>query len=177
MKPLNRLFFAFRPPHRERAQIGWVRDQREFATPVANDQLHATLGITEDFQEFPDDLATQMLAIGDAIRAEPVAIMLNQLSANNRSLALRPNRVLRGLDDVVRQIHLPMQSAGILRAHWKFNFHVTLGYRDGRPYSERVDPIGWRNSEFVLIHSLVGRTQHRELCRWPLVPRQLGLFD
>jgi 2'-5' RNA ligase len=52
---------------------------------------------------------------------------------------------------------------------------VTLGYREGRPFSERVDAIGWRCTEFVLIHSVVGRTEHHVLRRWPLRPRQYAL--
>jgi 2'-5' RNA ligase len=56
---------------------------------------------------------------------------------------------------------------------------MTLGYRDGRPFSERIAPVGWDAEEFVLIHSHLGKTRHEVVGRWPLrgpgVP-QLSLF-
>jgi RNA 2',3'-cyclic 3'-phosphodiesterase len=178
MTPLNRLFFALLPAPQTRALIAWLRDQRrEIASIVANDRLHGTLGITPDFPDFPDALAQRMLAIGDAVAAEPIDVRLDRLSGSNGSLALRSARMLRGLGDLGRQLQLPMQRAGILRPAWNFNFHVTLGYREGRAFTENIDPIAWNCSEFVLIHSLVGRTQHRVLRSWPLVPRQYALFD
>jgi RNA 2',3'-cyclic 3'-phosphodiesterase len=178
MEPLHRLFFAVLPAPQARAVIAWLRDQRrEIASIVANDRLHATMGITPDFSTFPDALAARLLAIGDAVAAEPVDVRLDRLSGSNGSLALRSARMLRGLGDLGRQLQLPMQRAGILRPEWSFNFHVTLGYREGRPFTENIDPIAWNCSEFVLIHSVVGRTQHKVLRRWPLARRQYGLFD
>jgi RNA 2',3'-cyclic 3'-phosphodiesterase len=178
MQPAHRLFFAVQPPALERRLIGCVRDRHpEIVHEVANDRLHGTIAITDDFPDFPAVLAERMLAIGDAAFAAPHDIILDRLSGSARSLALRPGHVLRGVADLARQLHGPMLRAGILRPGWSFSFHVTLGYRDGGSFTLPVDPLGWHATEFVLIHSIVGRTKHIVLRRWPLVPRQLSLFD
>jgi RNA 2',3'-cyclic 3'-phosphodiesterase len=46
--------------------------------------------------------------------------------------------------------------------------HVTLMYADRRVDSEAIAPIGWTVTEFVLVHSLLGRSQYLALGRWPL---------
>ncbi len=56
---------------------------------------------------------------------------------------------------------------------------MTLGYRSGEPFSERVAPVSWTADEIVLIDSHVGRTRHEVLGRWRLVEaegEQLSLF-
>jgi 2'-5' RNA ligase len=50
----------------------------------------------------------------------------------------------------------------------KFTPHVTLLYDDRMVPEQAVEPISWRVREFVLTHSLLGKTQHVELGRWPL---------
>jgi 2'-5' RNA ligase len=46
--------------------------------------------------------------------------------------------------------------------------HVTLAY--GMPWiaARPVDAVSWNVREFVLMHSLLGRTRHIALARWPL---------
>jgi len=49
-----------------------------------------------------------------------------------------------------------------------FTPHVTLLY-DGRVVTERlVEPIRWTVREFVLVRSLLGKTRHIVIGRWPL---------
>jgi len=42
--------------------------------------------------------------------------------------------------------------------------HSTVTRTDCQP----VEPFEWTVREFVLIHSLLGRTEYRVLGRWPL---------
>ncbi|SIT37415.1 Phosphoesterase HXTX [Paraburkholderia ribeironis] len=46
--------------------------------------------------------------------------------------------------------------------------HVTLAY--GMPWAAMrpVEPVCWNVREFALIHSLLGRSRHLVLARWPL---------
>lgn len=174
--PAHRLFFALQPPRREAAAIGRMGERlRDIRARVADERLHATLAVTDDFADFPEALARRMVEIGDMVSATPLAVALDRLSASTRSVALRPGRVLPGLRELADQLQLPMERARMRRTGWTFSPHVTLGYRDGQPFSERVETIGWQCDEFVLIHSVVGRTQHHLLRRWPLVPRQYDL--
>jgi len=41
-------------------------------------------------------------------------------------------------------------------------------YGDPVPGAQPMDPIGWKPSELVLVHSLLGRARHVTLGRWPL---------
>ena len=54
--------------------------------------------------------------------------------------------------------------------------HVTL-LRDKRRLlpSMPIEPVEWTVTEFVLVHSLLGKTTHRVLARFPLIsPRPSG---
>jgi 2'-5' RNA ligase len=49
-----------------------------------------------------------------------------------------------------------------------FEPHVTLAYDVRMIAPHEVAPIAWRAHEFVLVHSLLGKTQQVVLDRWPL---------
>lgn len=49
-----------------------------------------------------------------------------------------------------------------------FTPHVTLLYDDRSVAPQAIEPIAWTVREFVLVHSLLGRTEHRILGRWSL---------
>jgi RNA 2',3'-cyclic 3'-phosphodiesterase len=49
-----------------------------------------------------------------------------------------------------------------------FQPHVTLAYDKLRLKPFAVEPVSWTVREFVLVHSLLGRTTHIPLGRWPL---------
>ena len=50
-----------------------------------------------------------------------------------------------------------------------FTPHVTLAYGDRRLPERPIEPVRWRATELVLIHSEVGRSTYHTLGRWPLV--------
>ncbi len=49
-----------------------------------------------------------------------------------------------------------------------FKPHVTLLRDAVRAKPVKIAPISWRVQDFVLIHSLLGKTTHIHLGRWPL---------
>ena len=82
--------------------------------------------------------------------------------------------VLRGRDGVAGLEMLHAQLANVLRskkvklASSVFTPHVTL-LRDRRLLPlKAVVPIEWTVTQFVLVHSLLGKTIHRPLARFPL---------
>jgi len=177
MDVAHRLFFGILPSLWARVVMGGVRDaQPGIAAPVANDRLHLTAGISADHGVFPERIADEMIAIGDAACAEPFEVRLDRLAASHRSVALRPAAGNAGLQRLREQLIAPLARLGILREGWRFSPHVTLGYRDGAPFGRTVPAIGWQAREFVLIHSLVGATRHVVLRRWPLLTHQGELF-
>jgi 2'-5' RNA ligase len=75
-----------------------------------------------------------------------------------------------GVDGIVMFHHtlgVAMRKSG-LSAGSQFTPHVTLLY-DGRRVEEQfIEPIRWTVRDFVLVHSLRGRTMHIPLERWHL---------
>jgi len=169
----HRLFYALRPAPLARNLIDVQRDRLGLADAlVGNDRLHMTLGITEDFDHRPYAEAKQLIAIGAQVAAAPVPVMLDRVSAGGDSIALRPARKIDALAELGRQLQRGLAAATLLRRGWEFHPHVTLLYRKGRPFTQRIEPIGWDATDFVLIHSILGAHQHIELGRWPLIDRQ-----
>lgn len=148
--------------------------------PLRADRLHITMFILHDFLTVPNGLVDALRMLGNAVSAAPAPVALDLASGGERSIALRPRRKLTGLE----VLHRLLKEAGLATAvterdGYRFSPHMTLGYRDGRPFSERITPIGWEADEFVLIHSHLGQTRHEVIGRWPLRGAgdpQLSLF-
>jgi RNA 2',3'-cyclic 3'-phosphodiesterase len=166
----HRLFFALRPPLVLARQIvhsglwGGAEDKA-----LRADQLHMTIDILDDFPSFPERVAEMLCDAAETVSADPVAIALDQRVAGHRSVALRPRRRLREFTALYERIEAARRRAGLAQRHgYRMNPHMTLGYVDGRHEVRAIDPIAWLADEFVLIHSLVGRSEHRVLGRWAL---------
>jgi len=75
-----------------------------------------------------------------------------------------------------RQLDAQMRYWNVRRPGWSFNPHMTLVYRPHQEFLRPIEPLAWEAAELALIHSLVGRTQHRVIGRWPLRRRQMELL-
>ncbi|MDB5708450.1 MAG: 2,5 ligase [Sphingomonas bacterium] len=145
---------------------------------MRKDRLHVTMGLIPDFPEDPVAPAAKVRGISDEITADPFEMIVDRLSGNGGTLALRPSRRIEGLFALRGQIVDVARRAGVALRQ-SFNPHITLAYRDGVPFTRTIEGFGWWVDELVLIHSLVGLTEHRILGRWPLRGRddpQLSLF-
>lgn len=177
----HRYFFALLPDPIARSRIhAWAERTLGPEGLQAADRLHVTLAITADFGTPQPGLAEMLLRAGNRVRAAPFELVLDRLSIGARSAALRPAHSRAPLRELQARIERAMAHEGAaMRPGWKFNPHVTLGYRASRPSTQPVRDRGWRVSEFVLIHSLVGLTRHEVLGRWRLECQpsvQLPLF-
>lgn len=178
MQHCHRLFFALKPSRIQANLTGLFRDATGIPLDVvANDRLHVTLGITNDYAAHPADVAQRLLAVGERLAGDPFLLSLDRLSGSERSIALRPNKRPPALSAMQKQIDDQLRYWGLMRTGWSFSPHVTLGYRPGLSFLKPVTPLEWDVRDVVLIHSVVGATRHIELGRWPLVRRQLDLFS
>ncbi|PTD27577.1 2'-5' RNA ligase family protein [Sphingomonas fennica] len=177
----HRFFYALLPPVVQAYRI----DQEALRRGgdhhrVRMEHLHMTMAILDDHASYPEWLEQPLAAVGEAIRAAPVAIDLDRVVGSNRSVALRPGKRNRALGDLHRQIDAGLRRAGVMpREGYDFSPHLTLFYRIGTPFTEAVEGYRWVARELVLVHSLVGLTRHRILGRWPLRADpgpQLSLF-
>ncbi len=177
----HRLFFAIRPPLPLARQItaaaSWFEADGDKLRP---EHLHVTIDILDDQDRVSTALERDLKAIGDAVEAAPFAIEFDTVIGSDRSIAMRPRRQNASFAALYQRIAVAREAAGLrARAGFRSSAHMTLGYRDGGPFTQDIAPIGWTADAFVLVHSHVGRTRHDVLGRWLLSgddDRQLALF-
>jgi 2'-5' RNA ligase len=177
----HRLFFAIRPPLPLARQIteaaSWFETDREKRRP---EHLHVTIDILEDHDRVSTALERDLKAIGAAVEAAPFEIQFDTVVGSDRAIALRPRGKNASFAALYQRIAVAREAAGLrARAGYRSSPHMTLGYRDGAPFTHAIAPIGWTADAFLLVHSHVGRTRHDVLGRWLLNgvdDRQLALF-
>lgn len=171
----HRYFVALRPAAHVLRAIAARAREAGVAKPNAPDRLHMTLAITDDYETEPSGLVDRMSAALAQLRFDAFDVRLTRFGHHGGSLVPSRAADLRRFQGEVARLLL---AAGVApRVGWSFSPHVTLGY-DGptAPFGNRpIDPICWRATEFVLIHSLLRLTMHRTLAVWPLIeqPRLL----
>jgi len=178
--PTDRLFFALRPDADAAEQIASLaqnlRDEHGLkGKPLKTPHFHVTLHFLGDHAGLPQPLVAVASQAAARIATQPFPVMFDRVgSFRNKGRRLQP-LVLRCGDDAPALVAFrqtltdALKHAGIARGlDMRFTPHVTLLY-DSRLLPEQVvAPIQWTVSEFVLIHSLIGKTRHIPLERWPL---------
>lgn len=177
----DRLFFAVFPDPATAARIAALarslHDQHRLrGKPLRADRLHVTLHHLGDHAGLPRDIVD---AAGQAAErtaeTEPFQVAFDSASSFAGRSRNRPC-VLRGAPEglaplVVLQQRLgtAMAATGLARHVGRdFTPHVTLLYDDRSLEPPPVERVEWTVRDFVLVHSLLGRTEHRILGRWPL---------
>lgn len=178
----NRFFFALKPPRDVARRMALEAERR---APQGNrqsiDRMHSTIGILNDRPSVADDLVTALMDVGQRIAADPFPCLFDRVVGGRDIVTLRPSRRNGALVDLFHQIEAGIRDVGLtMREDYKYSPHVTLSYRSGgTPFNEMIQGHGWLVEDVVLIHSLLGQTEHRELARWPLLRGsgpQLSLF-
>ncbi|MGH6881719.1 2'-5' RNA ligase family protein [Hypericibacter sp.] len=178
-QPTDRLFFAIYPDSAAATQIAHLakhlRDEHELkGAPLALDRFHVTLHHLGDHEGLPPTLVAAAQEAGAAISESTFDAAFDYVasfrtSARNRPFVLRGSKGLAPLMAFQQAIGMAMKKAGLGR--WvqpQFTPHVTLLYDDHLVGEQTVEQVSWTVREFVLVHSLLGRTQHIPLGRWSL---------
>ena len=101
--------------------------------------------------------------------ANPFRVICDELSGSERSIVLRPSERIAALHGFQQLLAAALASAVIVtRRHARFSPHLTLVYRSRPNFMAAVDAASWTVTEFLLIESLVGWTEHRVRGRWAL---------
>jgi RNA 2',3'-cyclic 3'-phosphodiesterase len=178
--PTDRLFLAIFPDAQAAGgAAGLARRLSEqhglTGRPLLTERFHITLHHLGDYRGgVPQDIVAAASAASKAVAFRPFDIVFDRAGSFSGRSGSRP-LVLRGGDGLAalmafrRALGAELTKTRLLRkADGPFTPHVTLLY-DPRVVAEQViDPIAWKVTEFVLVHSLLGQTRHIPLARWGL---------
>ena len=171
---LDGLFFSIFPDQAAAVRIANTAEhfRRAYglrAAPLLTDRFHVTVHGLGNYDGLPRSLVAKAIEAGAAVTSMPFEVAFDRVTCFAGSDVL----VLRGGDgvDCIMMFHhalgVAMRKSG-LSAGWQFTPHITLLY-DGRRIEEHfIEPIRWTVRDFVLVHSLRGRTKHIPLERWHL---------
>ncbi|HTV84799.1 MAG TPA: RNA 2',3'-cyclic phosphodiesterase [Dyella sp.] len=137
--------------------------------PVAARRLHVTLFHLGDYTELPPGLAEHAAEALSHLVCEPFTIRFDQIGSFGPRQA-QGDFVLSGSggNEALHALHKQLAThlrAAALGAHAKGSFtpHMTLAYNKPAVPFQHIEPVVWPAHEVVLIHSLLGKTQHRRL--------------
>lgn len=178
--PTDRLFFALRPDATTATAIAdlaaALREHHGLrGVPLPSARLHVTLHHLGDFAGVPGDLVAAARAAADGFEFASFDVGFDLVASFATSRGKRP-LVLRGGEGVdgIVALHRGLLEALVRRGigiadTQAFTPHVTLLYDEAVVAPARIEPVRWRVGSFALVHSLLGRSRHIELARWPAV--------
>ncbi|HEX4912216.1 MAG TPA: 2'-5' RNA ligase family protein [Permianibacter sp.] len=174
----ERLFLALQPPVEMWPALRELEQQQRLrhglqGRALRDEHLHVTLQHLLDHEALPDDwIARADLAVESVTRQKFTVrfdrVMSFARRTDNRPFVLLAQDGLHALLGLQRALGEAMKRVGFLQVDRSFTPHVTLLYDRQQVPMQAVAPLQWQAQDVVLIHSLLGRTQHRVLARWPL---------
>lgn len=177
--PTDRLFLAIYPDAATAASIAALAaalHERHslHGRPLASERLHVTLHHLGDYVGVPQDVVRGVAEAAARVVAAPFEIGFDRAASFAARHSRRPF-VLLGEAQTAAVITLQHALGTALGAcglgRWvapQFTPHVTLLYDEAMLPAEAIEPVRWRVDEYVLVHSLLGRSRHIPLARWPL---------
>jgi 2'-5' RNA ligase len=176
----HRLFFALRPPaivERQAASIAghYGKTFSLSATPRLT-TLHVSVIGVGDYETLPEDVVFAACQAGATVEGAPIAIAFDRIMSLPRKAKARPLVLCSegGLKPLTRlhvQLGVGLHNTGLRHNIDRgFTPHMTLLYdRKAVPPTRLDQPVAWMAEEFLLIHSLLGKTVHHIIDRWPLL--------
>lgn len=142
--------------------------------PIEAARLHATLHHLGDHPELREDIVDAAVAAAGRVSIAPFDLTLAVASSFGGAGTRNPCVLLcpeerPPLHPLWRELGTQLMAAGLGRYVGRsFTPHVTLLYDRQVLPPQAIEPIQWTVRDFVLVHSLVGRHQHRILGTWAL---------
>lgn len=177
---VERLFLGLMLPAPQAAEATAVLDQSRVTeglrgAAIRPDRLHITLIHVGDYANaLPGSVVESVRQAAAALAASAFDITLDRVSSFSGAPGKHPHVLLgdRGVE-ALKAFRSDLLTAVVRHgvkplSRQEFNPHVTLTYGDQRLPERPIRPISWRPTEFVLIHSEVGRSIYHMLGRWPL---------
>jgi len=175
----DRIFFACLPGTATASRIHALAAEEKrshgFAgTLILPEHRHVTLFHLGDWIELPTEIVARAREAAAQVEVRSFDVSFARLESFRNRTGVYPF-VLTGAAEAWRPLRTALGAAlrkaglgGAVHEADDFRPHVTL-LRDERHAKARViEPIAWQVRDFVLIHSMLGKTTHVHLGRWPL---------
>jgi len=175
--PLDNLFFALLPDAEAAEKMASLakhkcREHGLKGKPLLTSRFHVTLLRLGQFAGLPTHLIETATSVASEIKFPPFRIEFDCASSFGKRgdlpFVLGGGEGVEGVSAFQQILRVEMARTG-LGIKSAFTPHVTLLYDSCCVPKQNVDPVGWKVRDFVLVRSLVGRTKHIILDRWPLI--------
>jgi 2'-5' RNA ligase len=187
MSGTDRLFFALFPTLGAAAQVYSLQQELRvrhglWGRPLAIERLHVTLCNLGDHTGLPSSIVLRAREAAERVRASSFEVAFDhalsfQGRTRNRPFVLLSKQGAAAVEAFQRQLGAEMASCGLGRFVTPYTPHMTLLYDSAGVAEHAIEPIGWKATEFRLVHSLLGQTKHISLGRWPLGETQASPRD
>ena len=174
----DRLFLAVFPDEAAVARLGALAAEQCArhglrGKPLLPERFHVTLLHLGDWAGLPPDVVEATMNAAARVRAAPFEVVFDRAGSfdgrrDKLPFVLRADGGNAALRAFQADLATQLREAGVTPVGSAFEPHVTLAYDARKVAAEPVTPVGWRVEEFVLVHSLLGRTRHIRLGCWPL---------
>jgi len=178
-RPTDSLFFALFPDAATAERIEsftqkLCADHHVAGKPLATQRLHVSLHHLGNFRGLPPEAvaiaeqAATVVAMPSFELAFDHVISFKSKNADNKPLVLG----IRDKPPALKALYETL-GAALRQSEFGRNIksgltpHLTLLYGNHQ-ITQDIEPITWTVREFVLVHSLLGRTRYIVLGRWPL---------
>jgi RNA 2',3'-cyclic 3'-phosphodiesterase len=179
LAPAHAVFFAIYPDAAAAARISQLaqhlRDAHELnGNLLAADRFHVSLCGLGEYAVLPREVVAKASEVAAGMAMTPFKIEFDRVASfrgrpDSAPLVLLGGNGVATLMALQHALGSALRKAGIgRRTRLQFTPHLTLMYADRRVNEQAIEAIGWAASEFVLVDSLQGQTQHVPLGRWPL---------
>ena len=177
--PTDRLFFAAFPDTAAGEAIARLADAigRQHGlrgAAMKRERLHITLHHLGDYAGLPATVVEQAQRAAAQVVAAPFEVAFDRVKsfagrAEKKPCVLVSTEGDTPLQRLRKQLGERLIHVGLgKQVTREFTPHVTLRYERILVPEQSVAPIAWKVCEFALVHSLLGKTQHRILQRWIL---------
>jgi len=174
----DRLFFAVFPDGDAAACVARLARELQCehglkGKALATERLHVSLHHVGDYPHLPGDVVSAARAVAETVRMPAFTVAFNSAASfrgrsDNQPLVLRGDDGIIGLATLQQALGAAMERAGLGRCAARYTPHMTLMYGDRFVADRRVEIVTWPVREFVLVHSLLGRSSYRAMARFPL---------
>jgi len=177
----HRLFFVLRPTIEattEALEIAQVcRTAHSLTGPSRpRELLHVTLNGIGAYRRLPQDIVFGAEQVAATVRASPFELVLDEVMSfrhpgEPQAFVICSRQENEMLLDLRRQIQEGLYEAGLpYNVGGHLTPHMTLLYDRKTVLPEKLErPVRWNIQEFLLIHSIYGKSEHNVVGRWPLL--------